>query len=148
MGFVNTFRFGNPFFLQPNVDEVIWRTQLKENFSIVAGNHTFKFGGEWLHTVNDQVFRGFFTGRYIFDSVTGFLRYASPARGRWPQTQGSPRHVGPPRRVRLSERHRQPVLLYLRSLARHWRRAVAGASDSPTRSPFRQDKCMSRPPHP
>src|SRR5262249_11299376 len=23
--------------------------------------------------------RGFFTGRYIFDSVTGFLRYASPA---------------------------------------------------------------------
>jgi hypothetical protein len=25
------------------------------------------------------VFRGFFTGRYLFDSVTGFLRYASPA---------------------------------------------------------------------
>jgi hypothetical protein len=38
-----------------------------------------KFGGEWLHTLNDQVFRGFFTGRYLFDSVTGFLRYASPA---------------------------------------------------------------------
>src|SRR3989475_2483140 len=36
-------------------------------------------GGEWVHTLNDQVFRGFFTGRYIFDSVTGFLRYASPA---------------------------------------------------------------------
>ena len=32
-----------------------------------------------MHTLNDQVFRGFFTGRYIFDSVTGFLRYASPA---------------------------------------------------------------------
>ena len=40
---------------------------------------TIKFGGEWLHTLNDQVFRGFFTGRYIFDSVSGFLRYASPA---------------------------------------------------------------------
>ena len=26
-----------------------------------------------------QVFRGFFEGRYLFDSVTGFLRYASPA---------------------------------------------------------------------
>ena len=26
-----------------------------------------------------QVFRGFFEGRYIFDSVPGFLRYASPA---------------------------------------------------------------------
>src|SRR5688572_12899346 len=32
-----------------------------------------------MHTLNDQVFRGFFTGRYVFGSVTGFLRYASPA---------------------------------------------------------------------
>lgn len=79
MGFGTTFRFGNPFFLQPNVDELLWRTDLKDNFSIVTGNHNIKFGGQWLHTLNDQVFRGFFTGRYIFDSVTGFLRYASPA---------------------------------------------------------------------
>ncbi len=78
IGFNPSFRFGNPFFLQPNVDELIWRTQVKDNFSIVKGPHTIKFGGEWLHTVNTQVFRGFFTGRYIFDSVTGFLRYASP----------------------------------------------------------------------
>ena len=90
MGFVNTFRFGNPFFLQPTVDELIWRTQLKDNFSVVSGRHTYKFGGEWLHTLNDQVFRGFFTGRYIFDSVTGFLRYASPAApgGFGPNTVG------------------------------------------------------------
>jgi outer membrane receptor protein involved in Fe transport len=79
MGFVNTFRFGNPFFLQPAVDELIWRGQIKNNFSIVTGSHTIKVGGEWIHTVNEQVFRGFFTGRYIFDSVPGFLRYASPA---------------------------------------------------------------------
>src|SRR5262245_31660029 len=79
MGFTNTFRFGNPFFLQPNVDELIWRTQIKDNLSLVMGRHTVKLGGEWVHTVNDQVFRGFFSGRYIFDSVTGFLRYASPA---------------------------------------------------------------------
>jgi hypothetical protein len=79
MGFVTTFRFGNPFFLEPNVDELIWRTQVRDSFSIVAGRHTYKFGGEWLRTLNDQVFRGFFTGRYLFDSVTGFLRYASPA---------------------------------------------------------------------
>jgi hypothetical protein len=79
MGFATTFRFGAPFFLQPTVDELLWRTDAKDNFSIVSGNHTVKFGGEWLHTLNDQVFRGFFTGRYIFDSVTGFLRYASPA---------------------------------------------------------------------
>jgi carboxypeptidase family protein/TonB-dependent receptor-like protein len=79
MGFDTTFRFGFPFFLEPNVDELLWRTQAKDNFSIVHGDHNIKVGGEWLHTLNDQVFRGFFTGRYIFDSVTGFLRYASPA---------------------------------------------------------------------
>jgi hypothetical protein len=77
VGFSPSFRFGNPFFLQPNVDELLWRTHLKDNFSIVSGNHTIKFGGEWLHTLNDQTFRGFFTGRYFFDSAVGFLRYAS-----------------------------------------------------------------------
>ncbi len=43
-----------------------------------------------MHTLNDQVFRGFFTGRYLFDSVTGFLRYASPAAagGFGPNTVG------------------------------------------------------------
>ncbi|HYY56165.1 MAG TPA: TonB-dependent receptor, partial [Pyrinomonadaceae bacterium] len=79
MGFGTTFRFGHPFFLGPNVDELIWRAQIKDNFSIVTGDHTIKLGGEWVHTDNSQVFRGFFEGRYIFDSVTGFLRYASPA---------------------------------------------------------------------
>ena len=64
-----SFRFGNPFFLQPNVDELIWRTQLKDNLSLVLGQHTIKVGGEWMHTLNDQVFRGFFTGR-LLDSVT------------------------------------------------------------------------------
>ncbi len=79
MGFGPTFRFGNPFFLAPTVDELIKRFQIKNNFSIVSGKHTIKFGVEWLHTNNAQVFRGFFKGRYLFDSVTGFLRYASPA---------------------------------------------------------------------
>ncbi len=90
MGFGPTFRFGNPFFLQPSIDELIWRVHLKNNFSWVIGSHTMKFGGEWLHTFNDQVFRGFFTGRYLFDSVTGFLRYASPAApgGFGPNTVG------------------------------------------------------------
>jgi outer membrane receptor protein involved in Fe transport len=77
MGFATTFRFGFPFFLEPNVDELLWRTQAKDNFSIITGDHNLKFGGEWLHTLNDQVFRGFFTGRYIFDSPAGFLRYSS-----------------------------------------------------------------------
>ena len=90
IGFSPSFRFGNPFFIQPNVDELIWRTQVKNNFSIVQGRHTWKMGGEWMHTFNDQVFRGFFTGRYLFDSVEGFLRYTSPAApgGFGPMTAG------------------------------------------------------------
>ncbi|HKQ77785.1 MAG TPA: TonB-dependent receptor [Blastocatellia bacterium] len=79
MGFVTTFRFGNPFFLGPNIDELFQRFQIRDNFSIVAGNHTVKMGGDWTHSNNAQVFRGFFEGRYIFDSVAGFLHYASPA---------------------------------------------------------------------
>ena len=78
MGFATTFRFGHPFFLGPTVDELFWRTHLKDNFSIISGNHNLKFGGEWVHSFNDQVFRGFFEGRYIFDSVSGFLHYATP----------------------------------------------------------------------
>jgi Carboxypeptidase regulatory-like domain/TonB-dependent Receptor Plug Domain len=79
IGFSPSFRFGNPFFLEPTVDETIWRTQVRDNFTIVQGRHTWKFGGEWLHTLNAQTFRGFFTGRYLFDSVDDFLHYASPA---------------------------------------------------------------------
>jgi len=89
MGFATSFRFGSPFFLNPTIDELLWRTDLKDNFTVVTGNHTVKFGGQWLHTLNDQVFRGFFTGRYIFDGVSGFLRYASPdAAGGFGSTVG------------------------------------------------------------
>jgi hypothetical protein len=77
--FTASFRFGQPFFLQPGVDELFYRTQIRDNISVVAGRHTFKLGGEWIHSLNDQVFRGFFEGRYIFTSVEGFMRYASPS---------------------------------------------------------------------
>src|SRR6267154_11339 len=73
MGFGTTFRFGQPFFLEPSVDETFWRTDIRDNFSIVKGKHTWKVGGEWIHCDNAQIFRGFFTGRYIFDSVSGFM---------------------------------------------------------------------------
>ena len=79
MGFATSFRFGSPFFMQPAVDEVFQRFQVRDSFSIIAGGHNIKFGGEYIRSNNAQVFRGFFTARYIFDSVTGFLRYASPA---------------------------------------------------------------------
>jgi hypothetical protein len=79
MGFATNFRFGQPFFLEPTVDELFYRTDIRDNFSVIKGKHTWKFGGEWIHSRNSQIFRGFFSGRYIFDSVTGFLHYASPA---------------------------------------------------------------------
>jgi Carboxypeptidase regulatory-like domain len=77
MGFATNFRFGQPFFLEPTVDELFYRTDIRDNFSVIKGRHTYKFGGEWIHSRNSQIFRGFFTGRYIFDSVTGFLHYAT-----------------------------------------------------------------------
>src|SRR2546425_2306135 len=77
MGFGPTFRFGMPFFLEPTIDELFWRTDIKDNFSLIRGKHNYKFGGELLHSRNTQIFRGFFTGRYIFSSVTGFLHYAT-----------------------------------------------------------------------
>jgi hypothetical protein len=79
IGFFPSFRFGQPFFLEPGVDEVFWHTDARDNFSVVRGAHTIKFGGEWLHSVNSQIFRGFHEGRYIFGDAAGFLHYASPA---------------------------------------------------------------------
>jgi hypothetical protein len=88
IGFFPNFRFGQPFFIEPSVDELIYRTDIRDNFSLVKGKHTWKFGGEWLHTRNTQIFRGFHEGRYIFDDVVGFLRYASTpaANGFGPNT--------------------------------------------------------------
>jgi hypothetical protein len=78
IGFAPSFRFGQPFFLQPAVDEIFWRTDVRDNFSITHGAHTIKFGGQWLHSLNSQIFRRFHKGRYIFGDVAGFLHYASP----------------------------------------------------------------------
>src|SRR5262249_55214698 len=77
MGFATTFRFGQPFFLEPTIDELFYRDDIRDNVSIQKGKHTFKFGGEWIHSRNTQIFRGFFTGRYIFDSTVGFMHYVT-----------------------------------------------------------------------
>jgi hypothetical protein len=37
IGFFPSFRFGEPFFLEPTVDEVFWRTDVHDNFSIIHG---------------------------------------------------------------------------------------------------------------
>ncbi len=135
MGFATTFRFGNPYFLGPTVDELAKRFQIKDNVSIVRGPHTIKMGGEWIHTNNTQVFRGFFEGRYIFDSVTGFLRYASPAAagGFGPNTIGCSNGsfvTAPSSCPAGTTTSGGPLLLYLQSTSPDGvARDEAGASD-------------------
>ncbi|MGZ4825015.1 MAG: outer membrane beta-barrel protein, partial [Terriglobales bacterium] len=66
---------------------------------------------------NAQVFRGLFTGRYIFDGVTGFPRYASPpqAGGFGPNTVecGNGTWVTAPATCVGSTPNGGPLLLYL-----------------------------------
>ena len=79
IGFSPSFRFGQPFFLGPGATESFYHIDLKDNFSITHGKHSFKFGGEYLYSHNVQIFDGFALGRYIFGDVAGFLHYATPA---------------------------------------------------------------------
>lgn len=151
MGFGTTFRFGHPFFLNPTVDELLWRTHAKDTFSIVSGNHTVKFGGEWLHTLNDQVFRGFFQGRYIFDSVAGFLRYAStPAAGGFgPNTVGCSNgtYVTAPATCPGGTTTGGPLLLFLQGAGRTGPATDAAGASNITNNDyalFIQDKWQAR----
>lgn len=111
-----------------------------------------KFGVEWMHSLNDQVFRGFFTGRYIFDSVTGFLRYASPAApgGFGPQTVGCSNgtYVTAPATCPAGATSGGPLLLYLQGAGRTGAATdAAGASniDNEDYALFAQDKWQIRP---
>jgi hypothetical protein len=153
MGFGPTFRFGHPFFLEPTVDETFKRIQVRDNFSIVSGSHTVKLGGEFLHSNNAQVFRGFFQGRYIFDSVAGFLHYASPAslgNGFGPAaaecSDGSFVNQGqmcPDKFVATAG----PLLLYLQGAGTGLTNLTPGASDinNENYALFVQDKWQVRP---
>ena len=90
IGFFPSFRFGQPFFLGPGSSENFYHVDLKDNFSLIHGRHTFKFGGEFLYSHNVQVFDGFALGRYIFGDTAGFLHYATAAsagNGFGPNTQ-------------------------------------------------------------
>ncbi|MBX7221248.1 MAG: carboxypeptidase regulatory-like domain-containing protein [Blastocatellia bacterium] len=63
-----SYRFGRPFFLP--VPEVDKRIQFNDNFSIITGRHSFKFGVEYNRTTTSQTFVGFARGRYIFAGPT------------------------------------------------------------------------------
>lgn len=160
MGFATTFRFGNPFFLAPSVDELFWRTQIRDHVSLIKGAHNFKFGGEWIHSLNDQVFRGFFLGRYIFDSVNGFLRYASApaangfgpraercANGTW-ITNGAPFNQLCPDGKGGGLPGSTPLLLYLQGAGRNGPATDAAGASKITNDDyalFAQDRWQIRP---
>jgi hypothetical protein len=81
-----SYRFGRPFFLPVPSDDV--RFQFTDNFTVITGNHTMKFGAD-INTVKvSQTFIGFARGRYIFAAptigaaISGFQDYingVSPA---------------------------------------------------------------------
>src|SRR5256885_3993224 len=58
MGFGPTFRFGQPFFLEPAIDEVLDRKSTRESFSVIQVKHTWKVGGEWIQSCNTQALWG------------------------------------------------------------------------------------------
>jgi hypothetical protein len=74
--FGGQYRFGLPFFI-PIPDDHDTRVQFNDNVSWIRGAHNFKFGGEYNRTSTTQVFLGFANGRYIFDSVQGFINYVN-----------------------------------------------------------------------
>jgi hypothetical protein len=74
-----SYRFGRPFFLPvPSSDT---RFQFTDNFTVIRGKHSIKFGADFNRVKNSQTFIGFARGRYIFagptinDAITGFTNY-------------------------------------------------------------------------
>jgi Carboxypeptidase regulatory-like domain/TonB-dependent Receptor Plug Domain len=74
-----SYRFGRPFFLPVPSDDV--RVQFTDNFTVISGNHTVKFGVDFNRTKVSQTFIGFARGRYIFadgtidGAINGFINY-------------------------------------------------------------------------
>ncbi len=74
-----SYRFGRPFFLPVPSDDV--RLQFTDNFTVISGNHTVKFGVDINRTRVSQTFIGFARGRYIFaaptidGAIAGFTDY-------------------------------------------------------------------------
>ncbi len=73
--FGGQYRFGLPFFIP--VKDFDTRFQFNDNLSLVRGAHNIKAGVEFNRTSTTQTFLGFANGRYIFDSVQGFMNYVN-----------------------------------------------------------------------
>ena len=111
MDFADGFRIGLPFFLpiDPAHDT---RLQIVDNWSWLRGRHLFKAGVEYNRTGVSQQFIGFANGRYIFDSVDGFINFVTRGPGYVTCSDGSDSATGTcPEGTGITG----PVLLYLQS---------------------------------
>ena len=111
MDFADGFRIGLPFFLpiDPAHDT---RLQIVDNWSWLRGRHLFKAGIEYNRTGVSQQFIGFANGRYIFDSVDGFINFVTRGSGYVTCSDGSDSATGTcPEGTGVTG----PVLLYLQS---------------------------------
>ncbi|MEO6588979.1 MAG: carboxypeptidase regulatory-like domain-containing protein [Pyrinomonadaceae bacterium] len=63
-----SYRFGRPFFLPVPSDDT--RLQFTDNFTVISGNHSLKFGADLNRVKVSQTFIGFARGRYIFAAPT------------------------------------------------------------------------------
>lgn len=108
MDFANGYRLGMPFFLP--IAYYDSRIQLLDNVSLAVGRHLFKAGVEWNRVESVQTFIGFANGRFIFNSVDGFLNYVANGSGYRECSDGSTSLDGtcPPGTSVTG-----PVLLYL-----------------------------------
>ena len=111
MDFADGFRIGLPFFLpvDPSFDT---RLQVVDNLSFASGDHLFKAGVEYNRTRAAQQFVGLANGRYIFDSVDGFIGFATHGNRYVTCSDGSASALGvcPPGAAVVG-----PVLLYLQA---------------------------------
>ena len=111
MDFADGFRIGLPFLL-PIDPGYYARVQLVDNVSWLSGAHLFKAGVEYNRTSVEQQFIGFANSRYIFDSVDGFMGFATHGSSYVTCSDGSTSTMGAcPAGASVTG----PVLLYLQS---------------------------------
>jgi len=68
-GFINN--LGTNIFL-PNIT-ILRRYEFADNFTLIRGHHTFKFGADEVLRGNHTESHTFFPGRFVFGSLPGFL---------------------------------------------------------------------------
>ncbi len=111
MDFADGFRIGLPYFLpiDPAYDT---RLQVVDNWSWLRDRHLLKAGVEYNRTAVTQQFIGFANGRYVFDSVDGFINFVTRGSRYVTCSDGSDSATGScPEGAAITG----PVLLYLQS---------------------------------